>query len=44
MSENQAQAPEQGRPRDTDRKTRVHLSTFDRFKFLHLAPITNKLQ
>ena len=34
MSNTQPQVAEQGRPRDTDRKTRVHLSTFDRFKFI----------
>ena len=34
MSDTQPQVAEQGRPRDTDRKTRVHLSTFDRFKFI----------
>ncbi len=34
MSENQIQPMDLSRPRDTDRKTRVHLSPIDRFKFI----------
>ena len=30
----------QSRPRDTDRKTRIHLSIYDRTKFLMLFAIT----
>ncbi len=34
-----AEIESQSRPRDTDRKTRVHLSAFDRFKFLILFAV-----